>query len=54
MPIFWIANFLFLWTMYLEILLREDGNEVVRASYGVKMNDVLLNVVWIARGHGIL
>ena len=29
---------------------RGDGNEVVRASYGVKMNDVLLNVVWLAEG----
>ena len=40
--------------MYLEILLRENGSDVVGASYGVKMNDVLLNVVWLARGHGIL
>ena len=48
--VFWIAYFLFLWATYLEILSRGDGNEVVRASYGVKMNDVLLNVVWLAEG----
>ena len=34
--------FLFLLTTYLVILLREDGCEFMSASYGVKMNDVLL------------
>ena len=46
--------FLFLWTRCLVILSRGNGSEFMSASYGVKKNDVLLNGVRLAEGHGIL